>query len=55
MLTDQEGQHPSVEALDITLADKLDVHHPRSTELLQTLMPQFKNLYMQQATADQSA
>ncbi|WP_097967199.1 DUF2637 domain-containing protein [Streptomyces sp. or20] len=55
VLTDQEGQHPSVEALDITLADKLDVHHPRSTELLQTLMPQFKNLYMQQATADQSA
>ncbi|WP_097932865.1 MULTISPECIES: DUF2637 domain-containing protein [unclassified Streptomyces] len=55
VLTDQEGQHPSVEALDITLADKLDVHHPRSTELLQTLMPQFKNLYMQRATADQSA
>ncbi|MGC5535703.1 DUF2637 domain-containing protein [Streptomyces sp. SR-10] len=55
VLTDQEGQHPSVEALDITLADKLDVHHPRSTELLQTLMPQFKNLYTQRATADQSA
>ncbi|WP_329156572.1 DUF2637 domain-containing protein [Streptomyces anulatus] len=55
VLTDQEGQHPSVEALDITLADKLDVHHPRSTELLQTLMPQFKSLYMQRATADQSA
>ncbi|ARF73267.1 hypothetical protein B7C62_14060 [Kitasatospora albolonga] len=54
-LTEQEGQHPSIEALDITLADRHDVRHPRSTELLQNLMPQFKNLYMQRTTADQSA
>ncbi|MFJ1590987.1 DUF2637 domain-containing protein [Kitasatospora albolonga] len=54
-LTEQEGQYPSIEALDITLADRHDVHHPRSTELLQHLMPQFKNLYMQRVTADQNA
>ncbi|MFJ9507108.1 DUF2637 domain-containing protein [Streptomyces anulatus] len=53
--TDQEGQYPNVETLDIHLADRHDVHHPRSTELLQDLMPQFRNLYMQRATADQSA
>ncbi|MGW6722716.1 DUF2637 domain-containing protein [Streptomyces sp. NPDC054995] len=54
-LTDQQGEYPSVEALDITLADKHDVHHPRSTALLQQVMPQFKNLYAQRATADQTA
>ncbi|MET9705467.1 DUF2637 domain-containing protein [Streptomyces griseus] len=53
--TDQEGQFPNVETLDIHLADRHDVHHPRSTQLLQYLMPQFRNLYMQRATADQSA
>ncbi|MFD5201849.1 DUF2637 domain-containing protein [Streptomyces sp. NPDC058375] len=54
-LTDQEGEYPSVEALDITLADKHDVHHPRSTALLQQVMPKFKDLYAQRATADQTA
>ncbi|MFH9297093.1 DUF2637 domain-containing protein [Streptomyces sp. NPDC017520] len=53
-LTDQEGQYPTLAALDITLADKRDVHHPRSTELLQDLMPQFKSLYTQRTTAAQS-
>ncbi|MEV6472430.1 DUF2637 domain-containing protein [Streptomyces sp. NPDC051657] len=53
--TDQEGQYPNVETLDIHLADRHDVHHPRSTELLQDLMPQFRDLYMQRVTADQSA
>lgn len=53
--TDQEGQYPNVETLDIHLADRHDVHHPRSTALLQDLMPQFRDLYMQRVTADQSA
>ncbi|MEU4180711.1 DUF2637 domain-containing protein [Streptomyces sp. NPDC026589] len=53
-LTDQEGQYPTLAALDITLADKRDVHHPRSAELLQDLMPQFKNLYTQRTTAARS-
>lgn len=54
--TDQEGQYPSVEILDIHLADTRNVRHPRSTELLQRLMPEFKQAYVPaQATADQSA
>ncbi|MER7697293.1 DUF2637 domain-containing protein [Streptomyces sp. NPDC096095] len=53
--TDQEGQYPNVETLDIHLADRHDVHHPRSTELLQSLMPQFRDHYMQRVTADQGA
>ncbi|MEU0355507.1 DUF2637 domain-containing protein [Streptomyces cyaneofuscatus] len=53
--TDEVGEFPNVETLDIHLADRRDVHHPRSTALLLDLMPQFKNLYMQRATADQSA
>lgn len=53
--TDEVGQYPNIETLDIHLADRRDVHHPRSTELLQQLMPQFRNHYMQRATADQSA
>ncbi|UZI30561.1 DUF2637 domain-containing protein [Streptomyces sp. VB1] len=53
--TDQEGQYPNVETLDIHLADRHDVHHPRSTELLQDLMPQFRDVYMRRVTADQSA
>ncbi|MFG3409908.1 DUF2637 domain-containing protein [Streptomyces sp. NPDC048142] len=53
--TDQEGQYPNVETLDIHLADRHDVHHPRSTELLQDLMPRFRDLYMRRVTADQSA
>ncbi|WP_097869332.1 DUF2637 domain-containing protein [Streptomyces sp. rh34] len=54
-LTDQEGQYPTLAALDITLADKRDVHHPRSAELLQDLMPQFKSLYTQRTTATATA
>ncbi|MGW5804066.1 DUF2637 domain-containing protein, partial [Streptomyces bacillaris] len=54
--TDQEGQYPSVEILDIHLADTRNVRHPRSTELLQRLMPEFRKAYVPaQATADQSA
>lgn len=53
-LTDQEGQYPTLAALDITLADKRDVHHPRSAELLQDLMPKFKNLYTQRTTTARS-
>ncbi|WP_432152198.1 DUF2637 domain-containing protein [Streptomyces sp. bgisy029] len=53
--TDEVGEFPNVETLDIHLADRRNVHHPRSTALLQDLMPQFKNHYMQRATADQSA
>nr|WP_103531609.1 DUF2637 domain-containing protein [Streptomyces sp. SM11] len=53
--TDQEGQYPNVETLDIHLSDRHDVHHPRSTELLQDLMPRFRDLYMRRVTADQSA
>ncbi|WP_433399186.1 DUF2637 domain-containing protein [Streptomyces sp. CA-146814] len=53
--TDEVGEYPNVETLDIHLADRRNVHHPRSTQLLQDLMPQFKNLHRQRATADQSA
>ncbi|MBT2428485.1 DUF2637 domain-containing protein [Streptomyces sp. ISL-112] len=53
--TDQEGQYPNIETLDIHLADRRNVHHPRSAELLQQLMPQFKDLYVERVTADQSA
>ncbi|WP_406251182.1 DUF2637 domain-containing protein [Streptomyces cyaneofuscatus] len=53
--TDEVGEYPNIETLDIHLADRRNVHHPRSTELLQQLMPQFRNHYMQRATADQSA
>ncbi|UIZ13626.1 DUF2637 domain-containing protein [Streptomyces sp. R527F] len=53
--TEAEGQHPSLEALDIHLADTRNVRHPRSRELLQTLMPQFRIAYDQQAPADQPA
>ncbi|MFE2974174.1 DUF2637 domain-containing protein [Streptomyces sp. NPDC059258] len=53
--TQEQGQHPSLEALDIHLADTRNVRHPRSRELLQTLMPQFRAAYDQQAPADQPA
>ncbi|MFJ9328616.1 DUF2637 domain-containing protein [Streptomyces sp. NPDC101230] len=53
--TDEVGEYPNVETLDIHLADRRNVHHPRSTQLLQDLMPQFKGVYAQRATADQSA
>ncbi|XQE87995.1 DUF2637 domain-containing protein [Streptomyces microflavus] len=53
--TDEVGEYPNIETLDIHLADRRNVHHPRSTQLLQDLMPQFKDLYTQRVTADQSA
>ncbi|NED00498.1 DUF2637 domain-containing protein [Streptomyces sp. SID6648] len=53
--TDAQGQYPSVEVLDIHLADTRNVRHPRSTELLQQLMPQFREAYAQRPTADQPA
>ncbi|MFW3460312.1 hypothetical protein ACN24K_05585 [Streptomyces microflavus] len=49
------GEYPNIETLDIHLADRRNVHHTRSTQLLQDLMPQFKDLYTQRVTADQSA
>ncbi|MEV0138352.1 MULTISPECIES: DUF2637 domain-containing protein [Streptomyces] len=53
--TDAQGQYPSVEVLDIHLADMRNVRHPRSTELLQQLMPQFRQAYAQRPTAEQPA
>ncbi|WP_432007903.1 DUF2637 domain-containing protein [Streptomyces parvus] len=53
--TDAQGQYPSVEVLDIHLADTRNVRHPRSTELLQQLMPQFREAYAQRPTAEQPA
>ncbi|MFJ7329260.1 DUF2637 domain-containing protein [Streptomyces cyaneofuscatus] len=53
--TDEVGEYPNIETLDIHLADRRNVHHPRSTALLQDLMPQFKDLYTQRVTADQGA
>ncbi|MFB8050480.1 DUF2637 domain-containing protein [Streptomyces rubiginosohelvolus] len=53
--TDAQGQYPSVEVLDIHLADTRNVRHPRSTELLQQLMPEFRQAYAQRPTADQPA
>ena len=54
--TDQEGQFPTAEILDIHLADTRNVRHPRSRELLLRLMPDFKRAYVPaQSTADQNA
>ncbi|WP_405663825.1 DUF2637 domain-containing protein [Streptomyces sp. NBC_01166] len=54
--TDQEGQFPTAEILDIHLSDTRNVRHPRSRELLLRLMPDFKQAYIPaQSTADQSA
>ena len=54
--TDQEGQFPTAEILDIHLSDTRNVRHPRSRELLLRLMPEFKQAYVPaQSTADQSA
>ncbi|WP_318197790.1 DUF2637 domain-containing protein [Streptomyces sp. MCL20-2] len=53
--TDAQGQYPSVEVLDIHLADTRNVRHPRSTELLQQLMPQFREAHAQRPTAEQPA
>ncbi|MFF0572180.1 DUF2637 domain-containing protein [Streptomyces sp. NPDC004041] len=53
--TDAQGQYPTVEILDIHLADTRNVRHPRSTELLQQLMPQFREAYAQRPTAEQPA
>ncbi|WP_322984747.1 DUF2637 domain-containing protein [Streptomyces sp. S584] len=54
--TDQEGQFPTAEILDIHLSDTRNVRHPRSRELLLRLMPDFKQAYVPaQSTADQSA
>ncbi len=53
--TDAQGHYPSVEVLDIHLADTRNVRHPRSTELLQQLMPQFRQAWAQRPTAEQPA
>lgn len=53
--TDAQAQFPTVEILDIHLADTRNVRHPRSVELLQQLMPQFKEAYAQRPTAEQPA
>ncbi|WP_033895004.1 DUF2637 domain-containing protein, partial [Streptomyces anulatus] len=54
--TDEQGHHPSAEALEIHLADTRNVRHPRSRELLQRLWPEFKQAYVPaQSTVDQTA
>ncbi|MFG2923467.1 DUF2637 domain-containing protein [Streptomyces sp. NPDC048305] len=54
--TDQEGQFPTAEILDIHLSDTRNARHPRSRELLVRLMPEFRQAYRPaQSTADQSA
>ncbi|MFJ6516606.1 DUF2637 domain-containing protein [Streptomyces sp. NPDC091406] len=56
--TDVHAQYPSLQALEIHLADTRNIRHPRSTELLQTLMPQFRDAYdasKERPTADQTA
>ncbi|MGW7094068.1 DUF2637 domain-containing protein [Streptomyces sp. NPDC054874] len=54
--TDEQGRHPSAEALEIHLADTRNVGHPRSRELLQRLWPEFKQAYVPaQSTVDQPA
>ncbi|GAA2975571.1 DUF2637 domain-containing protein [Streptomyces fulvorobeus] len=39
----QNNDYPSVEALDIYVADSRDIRHPRSAALIRRLMPEFKN------------
>ncbi|MFH9396066.1 DUF2637 domain-containing protein [Streptomyces sp. NPDC017556] len=54
--TDEQGHHPSAEALEIHLADTRNVGHPRSRELLQRLWPEFKQAYVPaRSTVDQPA
>ncbi|MFI2783509.1 DUF2637 domain-containing protein [Streptomyces sp. ALB3] len=53
--THQHQTHPSAEALDITLSDVHDVHHPRSAALLRRLLPSFKQRFDNEMAADHIA
>ncbi|MFE9726959.1 DUF2637 domain-containing protein [Streptomyces sp. NPDC005794] len=53
--THQHQTHPSAEALDITLSDVHDVHHPRSAALLRRLLPGFKQRFDNEMAADHIA
>ncbi|OKJ31668.1 hypothetical protein AMK24_28405 [Streptomyces sp. CB02366] len=54
--TDEQGDYPSAEVLEIHLADLRDVRHPHSRELLLRLMPEFKQAYVPaRSAADQTA
>ncbi|MEI7029515.1 DUF2637 domain-containing protein [Streptomyces pratensis] len=54
--TEGRSRHPSVMELDARLVETRDARHPRSTELLLSLMPKFEQAYAQEsAMADRSA
>ncbi|MEU0300269.1 DUF2637 domain-containing protein [Streptomyces sp. NPDC006175] len=53
--THQYQTHPSAEALDITLSDVHNVHHPRSAALLRRLLPGFKQRFDNEMAADHIA
>ncbi|MFE2019464.1 DUF2637 domain-containing protein [Streptomyces sp. NPDC059499] len=53
--THQHQNHPSAEALDITLSDVHNVHHPRSAALLRRLLPSFKQRFDNEMAADHIA
>ncbi|WP_327329412.1 MULTISPECIES: DUF2637 domain-containing protein [unclassified Streptomyces] len=53
--THQHQTHPSAEALDITLSDVHNVHHPRSAALLRRLLPGFKQRFDNEMAADHIA
>ncbi|MFJ4842570.1 DUF2637 domain-containing protein [Streptomyces sp. NPDC088746] len=53
--THQHQTHPSAEALDITLSDVHNVHHPRSAALLRRLLPGFKQRFDSEMAADHIA
>lgn len=52
---DENSGWPSVEALDIHLADAHGIRHPLSAVLLRRLLPEFKNRYQAQLAADHIA
>lgn len=51
----QHNEYPSVEALDIHVADVHNIRHPRSAALLRRLMPEFKNRHHSTLEADHIA
>ncbi|WP_344363366.1 DUF2637 domain-containing protein [Streptomyces gobitricini] len=52
---DEYNDWPSVEVLDIHLADAHGIRHPLSAVLLRRLLPEFKNSYQAQLAADHIA
>ncbi|MGW8889403.1 DUF2637 domain-containing protein [Streptomyces sp. NPDC055749] len=51
----QHNEYPSVEALDIHVADVHNIRHPRSAALLRRMMPEFKNRHHSVLEADHIA